>query len=241
MGITEAIARVKAGAKKAGLDSALASLGAGLKSSAIPAPLRPAASRIASLIGAQRTEPRDVASLERALEHAHAGPHGPADVCPFTGLRADGSVADASAAKPANDVDAAPVQLASRAEHVPAPASAELSGIQPVLKLAPLTEEPAQPAAAAPIAESEPEPVPAAALEAGPTPLDVGAPSEGAELVQPPAPSAQDGGARPQKAQSSSKEKVAGERSGAKTTARSPNKSASKQTNGRAPSNRKKS
>lgn len=247
MGITEAIARVRASAKKAGLESALASLGASLKSSAIPAPLRPAATRIASLIGAQRTEPRDVASLERALEHAHAGPHGPAEVCPFTGLRADGSVSEA------HSIGAAPAAVAGPAalESMQHTATAEVSGIQPVLKIAPLEETRVEVAPVAkPVQAPSASPEPAAAEAEQPPVKAAPAPAQAAEQspvvqataasVAPPA-SVEGDEQRAQKAQANGKEKLAGDRSPAKTTARSANKSAAKQTNGRAPGNRKKS
>jgi hypothetical protein len=103
MGISEAIARVRKSAKKASLEGALASvgasLGAGLQSAAIPPRLRPAASRIASLLGAPSGR-REPASLDQGgpprAHQAHAAALA-GDVCPFTGLRADGTLADLSA------------------------------------------------------------------------------------------------------------------------------------------------
>ncbi|HEX6241410.1 MAG TPA: hypothetical protein VFZ61_10970, partial [Polyangiales bacterium] len=50
MGIVAAIARVRAGAKSAGLEGALNSLGAELKSDAIPGRLRDVAGRLAALL-----------------------------------------------------------------------------------------------------------------------------------------------------------------------------------------------
>lgn len=105
MGIVAAIARVRAGAKSAGLEGALNSLGAELKSEAIPGRLRDVAGRLAALLdrnpAAVAVQPSAVASLERALDQqaalramqAGAQPH-PAGsaagaVCPFTGLGAD--------------------------------------------------------------------------------------------------------------------------------------------------------
>jgi hypothetical protein len=131
MGISEAIARVRQSAIKSNLlDGALSYLGVRikadlvvrLKSDSVPPPLRPLATRLASMIKLSDPPPYDpsaarqleVVSLDRALARAAAqqqraapatphaspatAPQPAADVCPFTGLRADGSVADASAA-----------------------------------------------------------------------------------------------------------------------------------------------
>jgi hypothetical protein len=109
-----AIARVRAGAKSAGLEGALNSLGAELKSEAIPERLRDVAGRLAAILGngsgnaSSRGDasavPATVPSLEVALGHhasargangsaaiSSGGMHaaGPDAVCPFTGLRAD--------------------------------------------------------------------------------------------------------------------------------------------------------
>jgi hypothetical protein len=96
MGIVAAIARVRAGAKSAGLEGALNSLGAELKSEVIPERLRDVAGRLAALLGNPGASPpgptpMPVPSLEVALDaHAHARSAAGADaVCPFTGLRAD--------------------------------------------------------------------------------------------------------------------------------------------------------
>lgn len=128
MGISEAIARVRRGAtrSRAGLlEGALSYLGVRLKadiatrlkSDSVPPPLRPLATRLASLIKLSDPPPYDdsarqqleVVSLDRALVRAaHEQQHAPTaaaahpagDVCPFTGLRADGSLAEAPPVQP---------------------------------------------------------------------------------------------------------------------------------------------
>lgn len=105
MGIVAAIARVRAGAKNAGLEGVLNSLGAELKSDAIPERLRDVAGRLAALLDRSQTEgvagvavAAPVASLEVALDQ-HAALRAAAEpgaVCPFTGARADESAAPAS-------------------------------------------------------------------------------------------------------------------------------------------------
>jgi hypothetical protein len=147
MSISEAIARVRRGASKSRaslLDGALSYLGvrlktdlaARLKSDSVPPPLRPLATRLASLIKLSDPPPYDdsaarqleVVALDRALVRAaqrpapaasaHAAPvvHAAGDVCPFTGLRADGSLADAPI------VHATPASQTASAE---APASSQ--------------------------------------------------------------------------------------------------------------------
>jgi hypothetical protein len=129
MGISEAIARVRRGATKSRsslLDGALSYLGVRLKtdlatrlkSDSVPPPLRPLATRLASLIKLTDPPPYDdsarqqleVVSMDRALARAAQqertaqaaskaaavaqAVHPPGDVCPFTGLRADGTLAE---------------------------------------------------------------------------------------------------------------------------------------------------
>jgi hypothetical protein len=147
MGISEAITRVRRGASKGSLlDGALSYLGAQLKSAIIPAPLRSLAARVASLLGAEEPAPYDdaatrqleVISLDRALVRAAGGSAQPAaasspesgavgnavpgggDVCPFTGLRADGSLAEAPVhADPVVQSPAAPEQSSAPKQAVP--------------------------------------------------------------------------------------------------------------------------
>lgn len=226
MGLSEAIAKVRKGAKKAGLDGALASLGAGLKSGAIPAPLRPAASRIASLIGGKaKREPRDLPTLTPSMPTSH-GAHGANEVCPFTGLRADGTLEGTPAAEPAPSVveaqavEAKGPQVSVQepvVEVVDSPVATEQAEVSehaeasaPVV-VEPQAEKPkakparaAKPAAKANVAKSTP---PSAAREPS---NEKSAPTE------------------------KGKEKVAGERSVAKNPARSANKPAAKQSNGKA-------
>jgi hypothetical protein len=64
MGISEAIARVKKGVRAGGFPAVMAELGEQLRSEVIPAPLRPAAVRLASLLG-----------TEAASQHESDAPH----------------------------------------------------------------------------------------------------------------------------------------------------------------------
>lgn len=130
MGIVAAIARVRAGAKSAGLEGALNKLGAELKSDAIPERFRDVAGRLAALLGSSNTNtaaPQPaVASLEVALaQHASMRATAPADaVCPFTGLRADEMNAQHHAAAALVEAPPAPVAPAAAAsESVTAPLS----------------------------------------------------------------------------------------------------------------------
>ena len=95
MGIGQAFSRVKESVRRTGLDSLVAGLGEQLRSRAIPAPLRPAAARLADLLHV--SEPREVVSLTDAIEahaaHAASGVSeadmaAAAGVCPFSGMNA---------------------------------------------------------------------------------------------------------------------------------------------------------
>ncbi len=103
MGIGQAISRVKESVRKAGLDSVVAGLGEQLRSTAIPASLRPAATRLADLLHVKEGAP--VVSLTQAvgLDPIGAHPtgesntHGSAShdelasvggVCPVSGMNA---------------------------------------------------------------------------------------------------------------------------------------------------------
>lgn len=112
------------------LEGARSWLGNELRGEAVPERLRDTADRLATLIDPKQqpmSEPAKVVSLEAALEAkaagvAHAelpqdhGPHvsaQPAGVCPFTGMRADGTLAPSPAAPAAvADTPAPPVPKA---------------------------------------------------------------------------------------------------------------------------------
>lgn len=247
MGISEAIARVRKGAKQARrvllagangrfedgpLASVGASLGAGLQSDAIPARLRPAASRIASLLGASSEPQRELPSLDaRPSGHAHvpSSPHAAqpgtsSDVCPFTGLQADGTVAARST------LGGASVPGASEHVEQSLPESHTAQGAG-AADLAPELDVQSQPSAAASSVESS-----------SPAQSSVG--KARAAAKEPVAAKRGDGAGKASAARATrsaksapaekAKEKLAGESSVAKTSARSATKPAAKQTNGKA-------
>jgi hypothetical protein len=197
MSISEAIARVRRGATRSRsglLDGALSYLGvrlktdlaSRLKSDSVPQPLRPLATRLASLIKLTDPPPYDdsarqqleVVSMDRALARAAQqertsqaaskaaavvqAAHPAGDVCPFTGLRADGSLAEQPAAAPPV---AHPAAAAPPAAH---PAAAHPAAAAPPA---------AHPAAAHPAIPPPAIPPPAIPPPAIPPPANVTAPA----------------------------------------------------------------
>jgi hypothetical protein len=145
MRMLKAIARVRRGAKDNGLEGALSSLGSELRSDAIPERLRDAAARLATLLSPKgvsadpRPSTKQVVSLEQALEAksapqpghvptaepsltaGHAAGHAAEGVCPFTGLRADGTSASlAASSDPTLDLSPAAQVAKSSAPTAPA-------------------------------------------------------------------------------------------------------------------------
>ena len=229
MGISEAIARVRKSAKKANIEGALASFGAGLHSTAIPSRLRPAASRIASLLGATVERQRELPSIERTLDGQQLqGPsphavHAAGEVCPFTGLRPDGTVDGG----PAVSSEA----VSSEASRVADTGGPQVSIQDPAIALEPSGDAthtvatPAKPAAKqAAKPRSTPPPEPAPSKRADPAPRPAAPKYAGAEAMK------NEKAAPAEKA----KEKLAGEPPAAKASARSATKPAAKQTNGKA-------
>lgn len=92
MGIVAVIARAKKSVQTGGLPGVVEEFGGTLRSRAIPAPLRPAAARIADLLRVPERAPRAPVSLvaERAPHAVDGLTHaGQAGVCPFTGSTAE--------------------------------------------------------------------------------------------------------------------------------------------------------
>jgi hypothetical protein len=225
MGIVAAIARVRAGAKSAGIEGALNTLGAELKSDAIPERLRDVAGRLAALLGASNsniaaTQPV-VPSLEVALEqHAQLRATAPADaVCPFTGLRADEMGVEHNAAAARMETEGLSTAAAATVDTAPARAASES-------ELAPIQEEASapEPSRAAVVAEASEEPA-------------AKSPAANAVAAEPDAAATVDAASD---AKEKHKEKLAGARSVENTSARSANRPAAKRPRGRANGSRKK-
>jgi hypothetical protein len=254
MGISEAIARVRRSATRSSLiDGALSylgvrirsDLGARLNSRAVPAPLRPLASRLATLIASvpppyddAAARQLEIVSLDRALvqaaqrsataAHAPSDMHAGGDVCPFTGLRADGSLAEVPAA--ANSQGGSPATIAE-ASSVAVPLQNELLQSEPSPSK-PLQSEhpPAQPVEARlpiPTAENDASSVVATtqapAAEAAAVKQTAKKPAAKRTDSQPPAKS---GGEK-------RKEKLAASEDVTNTSARSATRPAAKQPSGK--------
>src|SRR4051794_30612158 len=120
MGLADAIARVRQGVKNGGLPAKLtARVAQQLSGSAIPARLRPAAEKLASLLSVAQPQPTRVVSLTDPSTHLHSGSVS-VGVCPVSGMRGFGGSDDEAAH--AELAAAAAVVVAPLAEAVVAPA-----------------------------------------------------------------------------------------------------------------------
>ncbi|MDB4989050.1 MAG: hypothetical protein JWN04_4228 [Myxococcaceae bacterium] len=111
MGIARAIRRVKRQAKQGGFTAVMTGLGEGLRSRAVPAPLRGAARKIAALIDPTRSPKSRPASTPRHTKHGTPS-HEPLTESEGGGARARGGVAPIgvdSGAEPLEPADDTPV------------------------------------------------------------------------------------------------------------------------------------
>jgi hypothetical protein len=142
MGIARALRRVKRQAKQGGLSSMRSEIGEGLRSRAVPAPLRGAARKLASLI-----------DPTRPAKKAH---HAPSHAAPRTHAHADAPEIDPGIARPPAEVTATGVDSgAEPAEPLDGtPVDATTVGATPTYNATPIEVEPVD---ATPVAVSPAE------------------------------------------------------------------------------------